>query len=135
WGMQIGLKWKNVSGAPAINIYPSADGDGSSSYVTDDAAAQSQITGVFNEAVGDKNNKQTVDANSTFIFKSDYWTDHNYSDPKKCFLFEGASEGKGELTVVFLDANGNEIAEGGSVWLNLKNIKTMYERALAIPDP
>jgi len=39
WGMQIGLKWKNVTGAPAINIYPSADGDGSSSYVTDDAAA------------------------------------------------------------------------------------------------
>ena len=29
WGMQIGLKWKNVTGAPAINIYPSADGDGS----------------------------------------------------------------------------------------------------------
>src|SRR5437773_830175 len=134
WGMQIGLKWKNVSGAPAINIYPSADGDDSSSYVTDDAAAQSQITGVFNEAVRDKNNKQTVDANSTFIFKSDYWTDLNYSDPKKCFLFEGASEGKGELTVVFLDANGNEIAEGDSVWLDLKNIKEMYERAKAQPE-
>ncbi|HEU0047799.1 MAG TPA: alpha/beta hydrolase, partial [Nitrososphaera sp.] len=82
-----------------------------------------------------KNNKQTVDANSTSIFKSDYWTDLNYSDPKKCFLFEGASEGKGELTVVFLDANGNEIAEGDSVWLDLKNIKKMYERASATPDP
>ena len=62
----------------------------------------------------DKNNKQTVDANGTFIFKSDYWT---YFNPKKCFLLEGASEGEGELTVVFLDADGNEIAEGGSVWL------------------
>src|SRR5204862_6151293 len=79
-----------------------------------------------------KNNKQTVDANSTFIFKSDYWTDFS---PKKCFLFEGAGEGEGELTVVFLDANGNEIAEGGSVWLDLKNIKKMYERASATPDP
>ena len=42
WGMQIGLKWKNVTGAPAINIYPSADGDGSTSYLTDEAAAQSR---------------------------------------------------------------------------------------------
>ena len=133
WGIQIGLKWKNITGAPAINIYPSADGDGKNDYLSDETAAQAQISDpIFNDAIRDKNNKQTVDANSTFIFKSDYWTDFN---PKKCFLFEGAGEGEGELTVVFLDANGNEIAEGGSVWLDLKNIKKMYERASATPDP
>jgi pimeloyl-ACP methyl ester carboxylesterase len=134
WGMQIGLKWKNVTSAPAINIYPSADGDGSSSYVTGDAGAQNQITGVFNDAVRDKNNKQTVDANGTFIFKSDYWNDLSDDNPKKCLLFEGTSEGKGELTIVFLDQEGNELAEVGSVWLDLKNIKDMYERAKAQPE-
>src|SRR5438045_3722533 len=135
WGIQIGLKWKNVTGARAINIYPSADGDGKDDYLKDETVAQAQISGpIFNEAIRDKNNKQTVDANSTFIFKSDYWTDVNSGDPKKCFLFEGASEGKGELTVVFLDANGNELAEGDSVWLDLKNIKKMYERAKAQPE-
>jgi pimeloyl-ACP methyl ester carboxylesterase len=132
WGIQIGLKWKNITGAPAINIYPSADGDGKNDYLSDETAAQAQISDpIFNDAIRDKNNKQTVDPNSTFIFKSDYWTDFN---PKKCFLFEGVGEGKGELTVVFLDANGNEIAEGGSVWLDLKNIKKMYERAKAQPE-
>ena len=136
WGMQIGLKWKNVTGAPAINIYPSADGEGSPSYLTDEAAAQTQIaTSTFNDAVRDKNNKQTVDANGTFIFKADYWNDLSDDNPKKCFLFEGVSEGKGELTVVFLDQNGNELAEVGSVWLDLKDIKKMYERASATPDP
>ncbi|PYL92756.1 MAG: hypothetical protein DMF14_02740, partial [Verrucomicrobia bacterium] len=141
WGMQIGLKWKNVTGAPAINIYPSADGDGSSSYVTDDAAAQSQITGVFNDAVRDKNNKQTVDANGTFIFKPDYWNDLPDDNPKKCLLFEGASEGKGELTIVFLDQNGHELAEVGSVWIDIKEVRKLYERgkitldAPNIPDP
>ncbi len=136
WGIQIGLKWKNVTGAPAINIYPSADGDGKNDYLSDENAAQAQISNpIFNEAVRDKNNKETVDTNSTFIFKSDYWTDLDFSDPRKCFLFEGASEGKGELTVVFLDPNGNEIAEGGSVWLDLKDIKKMYQRAIATPDP
>src|SRR5205085_3881787 len=67
WGLQIGLKWKNVTGAPAINVYPSEDGTGSTAYVTDDAAAGRQITGVFNDAVRDKNDKQTIDANGTFI--------------------------------------------------------------------
>jgi pimeloyl-ACP methyl ester carboxylesterase len=134
WGMQIGLKWKNVSGAPAINIYPSVDGDGSSSYLTDDAAAQSQIAGVFNDAVRDKNDKQTVDANGTFIFKPVYWNNLSDDNPKKCLLFEGAREGEGELTIVFLDQEGNELAEGGSVWLDLKNIKEMYERAKAQPE-
>jgi hypothetical protein len=136
WGIQIGLKWKNVTGAPAINIYPSADGEGKDDYLKDETVAQAQISDpIFNEAIRDKNNKQTVDANGTFIFKSDYWADVNSGVPKKCFLFEGASEGKGELTVVFLDANGNELAEGGSVWLDLGNIKKMYERASATPDP
>jgi len=135
WGIQIGLKWKNVTGAPAINIYPSADGDGKNDYLSDETAAQAQISNpIFNEAIRAKNGQQIVDANSTFIFKGDYWTDVDYGDPRKCFLFEGASEGKGELTVVFLDANGNEIAEGGSVWLDLKNIKKMYERAKAQPE-
>src|SRR5437016_4289747 len=133
--MQIGLKWKNMTGAPAINIYPSADGDGSSSYLTADAAAQDQITGVFNDAVRDKNNKQTIDANGTFIFKPDYWNNLSDDNPKKCLLFEGASEGKGELTIVFLDKDGNELAEVGSVWLDLKDIKKMYQRASATPDP
>jgi len=56
-------------------------------------------------------------------------------NPKKCLLFEGANEGKGELTIVFLDQDDNELAEVGSVWLDLKDIKKMYQRASATPDP
>src|SRR5438874_589043 len=68
WGMEHGLKWKNVSGSPAINIYPSADGEGSTSYLTSDAAAQTQIgSSTFNDVVRDKHNKQAVDGNGTFI--------------------------------------------------------------------
>jgi hypothetical protein len=136
WGMQIGLKWKSTNGTtPAINIYPSADGEGSDSYLKDDTAAQNQISDVFGSAVTDTNNKNTVDTNGTFIFKSDYWNGLSDDNPKKCFLFEGKTEGKGELEIVFLDLDGNEIAEIGSVWLDLKNIKKMYERASATPDP
>ena len=135
--VQVGLKWKTVqSGSPAINIYPSADGEGSSSYLTDDIAAQDQIgSSTFNDAVSDKTNlKQTVDRNSTFIFKPDYWFGLSSENPKKCLLFEGFSEGNGELDIVFLDQEDNQIGEGGSVSLDLVNVKKMYERAKATPD-
>src|SRR5438105_9645894 len=136
WGIQIGLKWKNVTGAPAINIYPLADGDGSTSYLTDDTAAQTQIgSNTFNDAVRDKHNKQAVDANGTFIFKPSYWNNLSDDNPKKCLLFEGVSEGKGELTIVFLDKDDNELAEVGSVWLDIKEVRKFYQRASATPDP
>lgn len=127
--IQVGLKWKTVeSGEPAINIYPSEDGTGSTDYLTDDGAAGRQIAGVFNNAVTDKNNKSTVDRDGTFIFKRDYWNGVTTENSKKCLLFEGKTEGKGELAVVFLDRNGNELTTGSSVWLDLKSIKKMYER-------
>jgi pimeloyl-ACP methyl ester carboxylesterase len=134
--IQVGLRWKNVTPGttPAINIYPSADGDGSDRYVRDDAAAQAQISGVFNEAVRDKSEYQTVDMSGVFIFKPDYWNGLTANNPKKCLLFEGVSEGKGELTVVFLDQNNQEIGSGGTVLLDIKNVKKMYERAKAQPE-
>src|SRR5947207_1768801 len=83
WGIQIGLKWKNVAGAPAINIYPSADGDGKNDYLSDETAAQAQISSpIFNDAVRDKNNTQTVDANSTFICRRYYWVYLDYNNTK-----------------------------------------------------
>ncbi len=95
----------------------------------DDNAAQAQISdSVFNNAIVDQNGKQTVETTSTFIFKSDYWSGLTADSPKKCLLFEGAGEGSGELAIVFLDQNGNQIGEGGTVWLDLKNIKKMYQR-------
>ncbi len=127
--VQIGLKWKDAeSGEPAINVYPSADGEGSDDYLKDDDAAGAQITGVFNDAVRDETGKQTVDTEGVFMFKSNYWNGLTGDNPVKCLLFEGVSEGKGELEVVFFDSVGNQIGEGGSVWLDLKNIKKMYER-------
>jgi len=127
--IRVGLRWKNVTPGttPAINIYPSADETGSDSYLKDDAAAQAQITGVFNDAVRDQFDRQTVDTSSTFVFKTDYWHDLTGDNPKKCLLFEGAAEGKGELEIVFIQGS-TVIGHGASVWLDLKNIKDMYKR-------
>lgn len=134
--LQLGLKWKTTfSGTAAINIYPSHDPTGSTNYLTNDDEAQQQISGVFNEAVRNKHNSQTVIVTSgMFIFKSDYWNGLTPDNLQKCLLFEGAGEGKGELQVVLLDQNGNQIAEGNSIWLDIKNVKKMYDRAKALPE-
>jgi probable HAF family extracellular repeat protein len=135
--IHVGLRWKTVAPgtAPAINIYPSADEEGSDSYLKNETAAQAQISGAFNDAVGDINNVQTIGPGTLFIFKSDYWNGLSAENTTKAFLFEGVSEGKGELEIVFFDQAYNEIGNGGSIWLDLKNIKKMYQRASATPDP
>lgn len=128
--IQIGLRWKNITAgtSPAINIYPAVDSEGSDDYLKDNRAAADQMSGVFNDAVRDKSDHQAVEGDGAFIFRSDYWSGLTADNPKKCLLFEGAREGKGKLEIVFFDRSGNEIGSGGSVWLDVKNIKKIYER-------
>lgn len=132
--IQLGLKWKTVtSNAPAIKIFSSADTSGSDGYLKDDGAATTQTTIPYNAEIKDKNNKELVDTNGTFILPTSFWTGFSSSNPNKYLLFEGCTEGKGELELVFLDQSGNQIGEGGSLWLDLKNIKKMYLRAKGTP--
>ena len=128
--IQVGLKWKTVSSnSPAIKIFASADPDGADDYLKDVDAATAQCTSPYCNAIKDKNGKTMVDTNATFILPVSFWDGLSASNPNKFLLFEGASEGKGQLEFVFLDKSGNQIGEGGSVWLDLMNVKRMYGRA------
>jgi hypothetical protein len=53
--------------------------------------------------------------------------------PQAWLLFEAGGEGKGGLVVTFWK-DGRRIGEAPPVWLELKNIKTMYQRASATPE-
>ena len=46
----------------------------------------------------------------------------------KCLLFEGSGEGKGQLVLTVHKADGTQIGAGGSVWLDIKDVRKMYER-------
>lgn len=132
----VGLKWTDVSDSrhqPAINIYEAADVDGNSEYLSDQDAANSQIGGIYDVAISDKNNKKSVDTSGTFIFKPEVWSELSESAPIHHFLFEGASQGKGKLMVVFLNPDGKEIGSGGELWLDIKPVKQMFEIAHALP--
>jgi len=124
--IQVGLQWGTVvSNSPSINIYPSADVAGSLSYLTNAAAATNQTSGTNNSAI----TGQAV-GSGTFIIPTSYWSGLSASNHKKCFLFEGVAPGVGQLQIVFFDASGHQIGSGGSLWLNLMDIKQMYQRAL-----
>ena len=121
---KIGIKWKDETGA-AIKVYKSADTAGSTSYLTNDTAASAQVDGANRIAIG------TVSAD-TLILPADFWS--GTSAQNKCLIFEGASEGKGELVLTIQKSDGSEIGKAPGVWLDLVNIKKMYARASATPD-
>jgi hypothetical protein len=119
---KIGLKFRDVEGAdPKIKIYKSPDPEGSDSYLKDDQNAFAQLSGENAEALG-----EVTDGNAMFL-PQDFWTGNN-AGSKKCLLFEASGEGRGKLVMTINKSNGTQIGEGPSVWLDLKNIKKMYQR-------
>ncbi len=136
-GLQIGLKWANTNGThPAINIYLSADPEGANGHLTSTSIAQGQLAGGFNNAIVDSNNKQTLDSNGVFIFPNGYWSSLTSNNHTLHLIFEGASAGTGQLMPVILDQNGRELGTGSGVWVDLRNIKSMYQRVKVLPrDP
>ena len=116
---RIGLKWK-TTGSPSIKLYRSTDTNGSDSYLKDEEAALKQISGKDTGAIG------TVASETSLMLRMDLWSGSGDQE-KLCLLFEGSQEGKGQLVLTIEKSDGTEIGEGPGVWLDLKNIKKMYQ--------
>ncbi len=133
--LRIGLKWENVTGNPSVEIFQSADADGSASYLTDPTgvAENAQVhgangTSAFGDVTKDVNGRQFVDTNGIFVLPDTVWSGLTDTNPVGHFLFEGAEIGSGQLTLVLVDQNNNQIAEGPGIWIDLRDIKQLYER-------
>jgi len=116
------LSWRNTTGSPAVKIYKAFELDGGDRYLKEQAYGEGQMSGSYGTALG------TVLDGSTYTFDQGYFSDGQV----KHFVFEGATQGKGEL-VLQIKKDGQVIAES-SVHMDLKNIKDMYERAKVHPD-
>ncbi len=128
--IKVGLKWVSPTGTPKIKLVRAYESDGGTQYVTDTTMANNQITDVPDTIILDKNSKDGVDTTGTFIFPDGFFStlsDTGANANKTYLLFEAASVGKGQLTIVFLKPDGTEIGEGPGVWLDLQNIKTLYK--------
>jgi hypothetical protein len=121
-GYQVNLTWQNVSsGSPSIRLYRACETNGGIGYLTDPAIAGIQAT---NAAYGTMLYGGLVTNGSTFWFPLDEFTNAG----NHYYLFEAAGVGCGEL-VLTISQNGNTIAQA-SAWLDLRDIKDLYERAV-----
>ena len=130
--IKVGLKWKNTGGtSPAINVYATVAADGSDSYLKSESDAQAQFAPGNRRAVARVTGQTAVliERSQVPVLQNPVWEGLSEATPSKYFLFEGLTEGKGELCITFHDKDGNEMVEGASVWLELKDIKKMYQRS------
>jgi len=125
--IQVGLSWRNVTGSPEIKVFQAAEADGGDQYLKDDVAAGNQKTGTFGTALG------TVSSGGSFKLPLTFWKSNllglpqlDADHPNRYLLFEGVTEGKGQLVLTFWKGT-TPLGEGGSVWLDLKDIKKMYQ--------
>jgi hypothetical protein len=117
---QMGLRWTGGS-SPAIKIYRAADEiDSIDDMVWKTGPGLRQAASPYAIALG------TVSEGSTLWLPSNSMS-NSHGQPHPYLLFEAASEGKAKLTLV-LKLNGKEV-EGPGVWLDLVDIKKMYQRS------
>lgn len=118
---QLGLKFRNVvgDGEPLIKIWRNLSTlqFGDDRYLTSrfDALRYKDLS-----PVGE------ISKDDLFLIPVDFW-DRLFINGIAHFLFEGGGVGKGELYLE-LHTNGNKVLESAGVYLDLKDIKNMYER-------
>jgi hypothetical protein len=126
----VGLKWKNVTGSPTIQIYQAVETDGGSAYLTDDPVAGRQIANDYGTA------KAVVSGTSAVVLPSSLFKNLSGQSANVYLIFESASVGKGELVPVLCNRNGTEVpnTEGAPVYLNFKTVTDMYTTIQLKPE-
>jgi hypothetical protein len=116
---QIGLMFRGSSGAtPGIRIWKNQSDVGNLDYLKDHNAATAQIAlGAF----------EKFPPLQVTLIPKDYWATRN--DSTAHLIFEGTSKGKGELVVTIHDKYGAKLGEGSGIWMDLLDVREMYQRA------
>lgn len=129
--LQVGVKFEGAtSGGAYIRCWENQSLEGDSSYITDDAAADRQKL-----LIAFPRDSQT----GVSIIPTGYWAKRTDSTAE--IIFEGVEKGLGKLVVTIHDKNGLLLGEAGETWVQLFDVREMYQRARIvneaeqIPDP
>lgn len=135
--LQLGFKWADgYTGTPKINLYLHYEADGGTKYLTDTPIAIGQASNPWSATLVSTTTKNLVAPGDVFVLKKEVFASLTEELPTAHFLFEGAGEGKGQMQMMILDRNGVPIGEGPGVWMDFKNIQSMYQRVKVTPrDP
>ncbi len=118
------FEWRQTSGTPKIKLYRAATEDGD--YITNAAVATSTTLSPFRETLGEVIPGVPLMIPQTFWVSASPYANIPNTLPVAPLLFEGSGEGKGKL-VLTLWKTGVKIGETSGVWLDLQNVKKMYQ--------
>jgi pimeloyl-ACP methyl ester carboxylesterase len=121
-GSTVTMNWGDVgnpnSGNPTIDLFAAADADGGMGYLTNSSTASSQVDSLYCPYIGRIGPGSNLQLNaSTF---ANHWAGNH-------FIWCGVTNGTGQLTMSFKDGSGNVLGQA-SVWIQIVDIKQMYER-------
>ena len=126
-------RFRNVkTGNPAIRIFRAAE-NGGRQYASNEAWGNLQAGPPFNQALPGTNGPGVASSISGIYLDRQFWSGIDESNPIINLLFEGVDEGKGELFFEIIK-DGRKIAESAGVWLDIRDVKKMYERVKAMPE-
>jgi hypothetical protein len=135
--LYLGLKWTDTVGTPSIKLYKQYDATGGTSYLTDDYQASVQLAEnailtqrYRSDDVASPSAHTVVTLGDLFVLPQALWFGLSGDTLKRSLLFEGCTAGTGQLKLVILKRDGTnytEVGDGPGVWLDLKNIRDMYE--------
>jgi alpha/beta hydrolase family protein DUF900/thrombospondin type 3 repeat protein len=129
-----GANWDTTDGYPAIKLVKhvknGGGGNTEATYLSDDGKATGQIQNEFASvlwtAAGGAQSAPWLVPQSILNTLSE-------DDPNLYLLFEGLSAGKGRL-VLTIKKGDRIVVTSSDLFLELMNIKSMYERATAAPE-
>ena len=121
-GSTITLNWGDVgnpnSGNPTIDLFAAADADGGIGYLTNSSTASSQVDSLYCPYIGRIGPGSNLQLNASSF--ANHWAGNH-------FIWCGVTNGTGQLTMSFKDGSGNVLGQA-SVWIQIVDIKQMYER-------
>ena len=137
--LSLGFEWKQLSDNPAIHLYPQKDQSGSDSYLKDELAAAAQIepgVPLYRWAFQSQSGRTVIGPGQPTVLPAAtsaiYFPDFEDTGFIS-LLFEGCDEGKGLLKITIHNENGSKIGDGPSVWLELKDVRKLYQRSYGKP--
>lgn len=115
--------WSPEDGNPAIKLFPAAESDGGRKYLDQRNGAQDQIRSPYNTTYGLVRRDFPLALPLTPAALGTLTEEQ----PNLYFLFEGVARGKGRLVLKLLK-NGQSLAEYPPLYMEIKDVKDMYER-------
>ena len=115
----VSLQWRNNLGA-AIHLFKASATNGGTNYLSSQSEGLNQIDFDSYPCYGDVSATKTISLDQAFASTT-------VPKPSDYFIFCGAAVGNDELVCQVKNPYGSVVGEA-SVFLNLKDIKDMYER-------